>query len=106
MPGTIPRYHKTLQSFIILRSFQIFRAHTLSIAYAENNAIQWALEEIKESDNVNIKKVLTNLVGLYATFVLEKHLATLYIGIPNLFVCLEYNFRWLLYGRALRQRCP
>lgn len=66
-------------SFEVRNETQVHRAVNLSMAYSERTAIVWTKEFIEEVDSADEKAVLTRMLNLYSLFVLERHLATLYI---------------------------
>ncbi|PAV65719.1 hypothetical protein WR25_19676 [Diploscapter pachys] len=67
-------------SFTIRNEIQVHRAHTLSIAYGEHAIIQWGLEFVRDIAEQKSKQVMQRVLSLYSLFVLDKHLATLYIS--------------------------
>ncbi|PAV71559.1 hypothetical protein WR25_17192 [Diploscapter pachys] len=66
--------------FTILNETQVHKAHTLSIAFAEYMVVKWVKEFIDKVTNVECKQILYKLLKTYGLFVLNRHLATLYIG--------------------------
>ncbi|KOB77075.1 Peroxisomal acyl-coenzyme A oxidase 3, partial [Operophtera brumata] len=58
---------------------QSYNAVTLSIVYAENYVLNHFFKTASEFEDVACRQVLLKLVSLYGAFLLEKHLATLYI---------------------------
>lgn len=59
---------------------QTFNAVTLSVVYGENYIFNHFYKTAIEFEDVKCRNVLMKLVALYGAFLLEKHLATLYIG--------------------------
>ncbi|KAJ0180785.1 hypothetical protein K1T71_004189 [Dendrolimus kikuchii] len=59
---------------------QSYNAVTLSIVYGENFVLNHFYKTALEFDDLACRNVLLKLVSLYGAFILEKHLATLYIG--------------------------
>ncbi|CAG4913326.1 unnamed protein product [Colias eurytheme] len=59
---------------------QSYNAVALSCVYGENFIINHFYKTAKEFPDEACRKVLLDLVSLYGAFLLEKHLATLYIG--------------------------
>ncbi|CAH0406267.1 unnamed protein product [Chilo suppressalis] len=59
---------------------QSYNAVTLSIVYGENYVLSHFYKSALEFKDPQCRQVLLKLVSLYGAFILEKHLATLYIG--------------------------
>ncbi|XP_026329439.1 peroxisomal acyl-coenzyme A oxidase 3-like isoform X2 [Hyposmocoma kahamanoa] len=59
---------------------QSFNAVTLSVVYGENYILNHFYKTALAFEDAACRKVLLKLVSLYGAFILEKHLATLYIG--------------------------
>ncbi|CAH2073077.1 unnamed protein product, partial [Iphiclides podalirius] len=59
---------------------QSYNAVTLSVVYGENFILNHFHDTALEFHDEECRKVLLKLVALYGAFLLEKHLATLYIG--------------------------
>ncbi|CAG9784052.1 unnamed protein product [Diatraea saccharalis] len=59
---------------------QSYNAVTLSIVYGENYILNHFYKSALEFEDPQCRSVLLKLVSLYGSFLLEKHLATLYIG--------------------------
>lgn len=59
---------------------QSYNAVTLSVVYGENYVLNNFYKAAQEFEDANCRAVLLKLVALYGSFLLEKHLATLYIG--------------------------
>ncbi|KPJ04977.1 Peroxisomal acyl-coenzyme A oxidase 3 [Papilio xuthus] len=59
---------------------QPYNAVTLSLVYGENFILNHFYKSAADFHEVECRKVLVQLVALYGAFLLEKHLATLYIG--------------------------
>ncbi|CAB3239289.1 unnamed protein product [Arctia plantaginis] len=59
---------------------QSFNAVTLSVVYGENYVLNHFYKTALAFEDPNCANVLLTLVSLYGTFLIEKHLATLYIG--------------------------
>lgn len=59
---------------------QSFNAVTLAIVYAENHVLSHFYESAAQFAEPSCRRVLLRLVSLYGAFLVEKHLATLYIG--------------------------
>ncbi|XP_059045265.1 peroxisomal acyl-coenzyme A oxidase 3 [Achroia grisella] len=59
---------------------QAYNAVTLSVVYGENHVLNHFYNTVKIFEDVSCRRVLLRLVSLYGAFILEKHLATLYIG--------------------------
>ncbi|CAG5051017.1 unnamed protein product [Parnassius apollo] len=59
---------------------QSYNAVTLSVVYGENFILNHFYNTAKEFHDVECRRVLLELVALYGAFMLEKHMATLYIG--------------------------
>ncbi|KPJ19117.1 Peroxisomal acyl-coenzyme A oxidase 3 [Papilio machaon] len=59
---------------------QPYNATTLSIVYGENFILNHFYKTAKDFHDLECRKVLLQLVSLYGVFLLEKHLATFYIG--------------------------
>ncbi|CAD6194218.1 unnamed protein product [Caenorhabditis auriculariae] len=67
-------------SFDVRNDIQVHRALTLSISYTEHTIIDWAHQFLDTVEDRDVREVLRKCVSLYALFVLERHLATLYIA--------------------------
>ncbi|CAI5448751.1 unnamed protein product [Caenorhabditis angaria] len=68
-------------AFEVRNETQVHRALNLSIIYSENTIIEWTKEFLEnEVEDRNVKEVLRKVLTLYSLFVLERHLATLYIS--------------------------
>ncbi|XP_045445584.1 peroxisomal acyl-coenzyme A oxidase 3-like [Melitaea cinxia] len=59
---------------------QSYNAVTLSIVYGENYILNHFYNTAKNFEDVSCRRVLLKLVSLFGAFLLEKHMATLYIG--------------------------
>ncbi|CAK1545067.1 unnamed protein product [Leptosia nina] len=59
---------------------QSYNAVNLSVIYGENFILNHFYKTVKEFEDEPCRKVLLKLVALYGAFLLEKHMATLYIG--------------------------
>ncbi|CAH0722042.1 unnamed protein product, partial [Brenthis ino] len=59
---------------------QSYNAVTLSVVYGENHILNHFYKTAKSFEDVACRKVLLKLVSLFSAFLLEKHMATLYIG--------------------------
>ncbi|XP_073943629.1 acyl-CoA oxidase 3 [Choristoneura fumiferana] len=59
---------------------QSYNAVTLSVVYGENFIVNHFYKTAVEFNDPACKAVLLKLVSLYGAFLLEKHMATLYIG--------------------------
>ncbi|XP_028168002.1 peroxisomal acyl-coenzyme A oxidase 3 isoform X3 [Ostrinia furnacalis] len=59
---------------------QSYNAVALSIVYGENAILNHFYKTVLEFEDAKCRNVLLKLVSLYGAFILEKHLATLYIG--------------------------
>lgn len=59
---------------------QAYNAVTLSIVYGENYILSHFYKSVLAFEDVGCRNVLLKLVSLYGAFILNKHLATLYIG--------------------------
>ncbi|KAI5641646.1 acyl-CoA oxidase domain-containing protein [Phthorimaea operculella] len=59
---------------------QSFNAVTLSVVYGENFILNHFYRTAMEFQDESCRNVLLKLVALYGAFMLEKHMATLYIG--------------------------
>lgn len=67
-------------SFEVRNEIQVHRAVNLSIAYTEHTMIDWVQKFVKEVEDVTVKRVLQKVLNLFSLFLLERHLATLYIS--------------------------
>ncbi|GMR45229.1 hypothetical protein PMAYCL1PPCAC_15424, partial [Pristionchus mayeri] len=67
-------------AFTAQNETQIDAAHPLSIAYAELTMIRWAEEAVDNVKDEKCRKVLRDVVRLFALSQQQKHLALLYIG--------------------------
>ncbi|CAB3406056.1 unnamed protein product [Caenorhabditis bovis] len=67
-------------SFEIKNETQIHRAVPLTIAYTEHTIIKWCQEFVRNVEDIQLKDILRKVVQLFALFLVERHLATLYIG--------------------------
>ncbi|CAH2244221.1 jg20166 [Pararge aegeria aegeria] len=59
---------------------QSYNAVTLSVIYGENYILNHFYKTAKSFEDEACRKVLLKMVSLYGAFLLEKHMATLYIG--------------------------
>ncbi|XP_049867452.1 peroxisomal acyl-coenzyme A oxidase 3 [Pectinophora gossypiella] len=59
---------------------QSFNAVTLSVVYGENFIVNHFYKSANAFEDARCRNVLLKLVSLYGAFMLEKHMATLYIG--------------------------
>ncbi|XP_050345374.1 peroxisomal acyl-coenzyme A oxidase 3-like [Nymphalis io] len=59
---------------------QSYNAITLSVVYGENYILNHFYNTAKSFEDAPCREVLLQMVSLYGAFLLEKHLATLYIG--------------------------
>ncbi|KAL0842466.1 hypothetical protein ABMA28_014562 [Loxostege sticticalis] len=59
---------------------QSYNAVALSVIYGENYILNHFYKTVLEFEDERCRNVLLKLVSLYGAFILEKHLATLYIG--------------------------
>lgn len=59
---------------------QSYNAVMLSVIYGENFILNNFYNTAKNFEDVECRKVLLQLVSLFGSFLLEKHMATLYIG--------------------------
>ncbi|XP_045782603.1 peroxisomal acyl-coenzyme A oxidase 3 [Maniola jurtina] len=59
---------------------QSYNAVTLSVIYGENYILNHFYKTAKSFEDEACKKVLLKMVSLYGAFLIEKHMATLYIG--------------------------
>ncbi|CAH2086023.1 unnamed protein product [Euphydryas editha] len=59
---------------------QSYNAVTLSVVYGENYILNHFYNTVKDFEDVPCRRVLLKLVSLFGAFLLEKHMATLYIG--------------------------
>ncbi|XP_013145938.1 PREDICTED: peroxisomal acyl-coenzyme A oxidase 3-like [Papilio polytes] len=59
---------------------QSYHATSLSVVYGENFILNNFYKSALEFHDAECRKVLLQMVALYGAFLLEKHLATLYIG--------------------------
>ncbi|CAO4373524.1 unnamed protein product [Caenorhabditis nigoni] len=66
-------------SFEVRNEIQVHRAVNLSIAYTEHTMIDWVQKFVEEVEDVTLKGVLQKVLNLFSLFLLERHLATLYI---------------------------
>lgn len=66
-------------SFEVRNEIQIHRAVNLSVAYTEHTMIHWVQQFLKEIEDQSVKPVLQKVLNLFSLFLLERHLATLYI---------------------------
>ncbi|KAF1757214.1 hypothetical protein GCK72_013669 [Caenorhabditis remanei] len=66
-------------SFEVRNEIQVHRAVNLSVAYTEHTMIDWVQKFIEEVEDVTVKTVLQKVLNLFSLFLLERHLATLYI---------------------------
>ncbi|KAH9629240.1 hypothetical protein HF086_008322 [Spodoptera exigua] len=71
---------KGKDNFSAKNESQSYNAVTLSMVYGENYVLNNFYKAAQEFDDANCRAVLLKLVALYGAFLLEKHLATLYIG--------------------------
>nr|XP_049695472.1 peroxisomal acyl-coenzyme A oxidase 3 [Helicoverpa armigera] len=67
-------------NFAAKNESQTFNAVTLSIVYGENYVLNHFYNTAVDYNDVGCRTVLLKLVSLYGAFLLEKHMATLYIG--------------------------
>ncbi|KAM3961267.1 acyl-CoA oxidase 3 isoform 2-T2 [Aphomia sociella] len=72
--------HDGRDNFQAKNESQAYNAVALSIVYAENCIVNVFYDAVMKFNDESCKKVLLKLVSLYGAFILEKHLATLYIG--------------------------
>ncbi|XP_045533158.1 peroxisomal acyl-coenzyme A oxidase 3-like [Pieris brassicae] len=59
---------------------QSYNAVNLSIVYGENFILNHFYKTVQQFEDISCRRVLLKLVSLYGAFLLEKHMATLYIG--------------------------
>lgn len=66
-------------AFEVRNEIQVHRAVNLSVSYTEHTMIDWVQKFLEEVDDVSVKTVLQKVLNLFSLFLLERHLATLYI---------------------------
>ncbi|EGT38625.1 hypothetical protein CAEBREN_26277 [Caenorhabditis brenneri] len=66
-------------AFEVRNEIQVHRAVNLSIAYTEHTMIDWVQKFLEDVEDSTVKNVLQKVLNLFSLFLLERHLATLYI---------------------------
>ncbi|CAI2351744.1 unnamed protein product [Caenorhabditis sp. 36 PRJEB53466] len=66
-------------AFEVRNEIQVHRAVNLSVAYTEHTMIDWVHKFVQEVEDPSVKAVLQKVLNLFSLFLLERHLASLYI---------------------------